>query len=935
MSVSVSPFEKPTQRFALRGTEIYFRPEVPVSRPPPLYQRMNPSRCLTTDKNSLAKALGVFMRFTIVTAAACMGVVGLTSAADADAAIRQPTLIPEQALESALQTLATTREMRLIFASDDVQGRIGSTVSGNLTLDEALRLLLKGTNLKYRVLGGTTISIYPAVSHANPGDAPVSMMPRSGDETTVIRSSAAVASPMGERTARGFGGRFRLAQAEPVESGAGGLPGVVLEEVRVTASRREENLQDVALAVTVLDQEQLARGGRNSLPEILPFVPGVTVSQFGANYFNDVYIRGINATVVAGVGTYVDDIPYNSSTRYAGGGAPVDATLLDLDYVNVMKGPQGTLYGASAMGGILQFKTRAPSLQHWSASTSMDISSTRGAGISQLYRATANGPIVQDKVALGVAGFWKDKAGYIDNVVLGRTWDDSEYYGGSLSILAEPVENLTLKLLAMYQSSEQQGLATIQANGRDNFPAVGLPQGQPIRGKYATGENVLNPSVFESKLFGLTAEYDFGPATLTSVTSYQELERVQLLDFTVQFAGLADQLFPERAPHVSSVLNGALGWDKVIQELRLTSASNGKFEWIVGGFYSKEEGFNVQDLKFVPAEPTFYYANFPSIYQEQALFGTATYFFTPRLDASIGIRRSDTESSLELDNNGTLLINAIPLNVIKDEITTYLMNVRYRPSDNLSFYARAASGYRPGGANFLVVDPVTGAPLSNPAYLPDELWSYEAGIKGTSFDRRLSYDVTAFFIDWSDYQIGVARGGLGVAANAEEASSRGVEVSLSLLATDALKFTAALSYIDAKLDVDEPELGGRKGTQLPSSPKWSGALGVNYNFMLGTLPAYVGGSWLYTGQVPYGFSGYTDRDGVFHGSGNPRYVEDSYSILDLQAGLITERFEASVYVKNALGEYGYSTFTPNLTASSLAVPLVPRTVGIMLRVNFN
>lgn len=917
----------------MRVTRNYFHLEVPVLPRRPLYQRMNPSHDLTTDENSFAtEALGVFMRLAIVTAA-CLGVVGLTPAADADAAIRQPTLIPQQPLESALQALATTREMRLVFASDDVHGQVGSAVSGNLTLEEALNLLLKGTHLKYRVLNGTTISIYPS-GNIEVGDAPTSMAPRGGDKK-MLQSASTVVLSAEEPTTRGVGRRYRLAQAGSVSSNGSTLSSAVIEEVRVTASRREEDLQDVALAVTVLDQEQLARGGRTSLPEILPFVPGVTVSQFGANFFNDVYIRGINATTVAGVGTYIDDIPYNSSTRYAGGGAPVDATLFDLDYVNVMKGPQGTLYGASAMGGILQFKTRAPSSQYWSAGTSMDISSVEGGGVSQLYRATANGPIVQDKLAIGVAGFWKDKEGYIDNVALGGTWDDSQYYGGSLSVLATPIESLTFKALVMYQRSEQDGLATIQANGRANFPAAGVSPGRWIHGRYETGENVLNPSVFESRLFGLTAEYDFGPATLTSVTSYQELERVQLLDFTVQFVGLADQLFPSRAPHVSSVMNGAVGWDKWIQELRLTSESNGKFEWILGAFYSKEEGFNVQDLIFVPAEPTFYYANFPSIYEEQALFGTATYYFTPKLDMSVGIRRSDTQSSLELDNNGTMLINAIPLNVIEDEITTYLLNVRYRPTEDISVYARAASGYRPGGANFLVRDPVSGALLSKPAYLPDELWSYEAGVKGAAWQQRLTYDITAFFIDWSDYQIGVNRGGLGVAANADEASSRGLEVSLNLLATDTLKFTAAISYIDAKLDVDEPDLGGRKGTQLPSSPKWSGALGANYNFTLGSLPAYVGASWLYTGDVAYGFPGYTDVGGVFRGSANPRHIEDSYSVLDLQAGLSAGPFEASVYLKNALGEYAYTTFTPNLTASSLAVPLVPRTVGVTLRMKFN
>jgi len=134
--------------------------------------------------------------------------------------------------------------------------------------------------------------------------------------------------------------------------------------------------------------------------------------------------------------------------------------------------------------------------------------------------------------------------------------------------------------------------------------------------------------------------------------------------------------------------------------------------------------------------------------------------------------------------------------------------------------------------------------------------------------------------------------------------------------------------------VDEPDLGGAKGTQLPNSPEWAGALGLNYDFMLGALPAYVGGTWNYTGKIPYGFSGFTDRNGVYHSTSNPRYLADDYSILDLQAGILTERYQASLYVKNVLNEYAYSTFTPNATASSLAVPVVPRTVGVTLRVNF-
>lgn len=868
------------------------------------------------------------IRNVVRTSIALSSVVALSSAlAVADGL---PRALPPQSLSEALETFAQISNLQVIYRADLAVGRFSKGADAGLSAEQALQALLRDTGLTYTFVNQRMVTIR---SESEIGSATKG----AGFNYDAARTDGSdMRSSRHKLASRDL---IRLAQAGGASGASTAGSSIledekVIEEVRVTASRREENLQDVAVAVTVLDQEELARGGKTSLPELMKFVPGVTVAQVGANFFNDVYIRGVNATVVAGVGTYVDDIPYNSSTRYAGGGAPVDGTLLDLEYVNVLKGPQGTLYGASAMGGVLQFKTRNPSLQHWSASTSTDLSTTRGGGLNQLYRVAANGPLIEDKLAVGVAGFWKEKTGFIDNVTLGRRWDDSEYYGGSVSLLAAPVENLTIKALALYQSSKQEGLATIEVNGRDNFPAPGVRQGVPIHGSLSTGERTLNPSIFESKLFGITAEYDFGPMTLTSVSSYQEQERVQLLDFTVQFVALADQLFPERAPHTSSTLDGALGWDKVVQELRLTSASNGKFEWILGGYYAKERGFNIQDLVFVPAEPTFYYANFPSDYRETAAFGTVTYFFTPSLDMSAGIRHSSTESSLALDNHGSLLIQAIPLNAIEDQITTYLLNVRYRPTEHMSLYARAASGYRPGGANFLVTNPVTGELLSERAYRPDELWSYEAGVKGSLLGGRFNYDLATFFIDWRDYQIGVTRGGLGVAANADESSSRGAEAALSFMVSDALKLTATLSYIDAKLDVDEPDLGGARGTQLPSSPKWSGALGANYEFMLGSLPAYVGGTWSYTGETPYGFSGFTDRNGVYHGTSNPRYLADSYHLVDLQAGIMKGRYQASVYVKNLFDEYAYSTFTPNATASSLAVPVVPRTVGITLRVNF-
>ena len=715
------------------------------------------------------------------------------------------------------------------------------------------------------------------------------------------------------------------AQAQQAQSAdeAQSTPSTI-EEVTVTASRREERLQDVAVAVSVIDPKQFANSGLTELTTILPFAPGVAVQDTGSTYRNDVYIRGINATGAGGVGTYVDDIPYGSSTKDAGGGAPIDSMLLDVEQLSILKGPQGTLYGASAMGGVIKYKTRDPSTSAWSGSASADLSSTRGGGLNQLYRLSVNGPIAEDRVGVSLTGFWKSKAGFIDNVAIPKNgWDDYEYYGGSAALLFTPTEALSIKLQGMYQKSTQDGLATILT---DN-------EGEPLFGRFANSTAQLTPSTFDTSLLGLSVNYDFGFAKLTSITSYQELENVRNSDLTIPFASFADIYFPDNAPHTSALFTGALGWDRVTQELRLSSPSNTHFEWLAGAFYSREKGFNTQRIDTVPAEPEFFFVDFPGKYTEKAAFATATYYFTPQLDTSLGYRLGDTEDSIQLDAIGPL-VGTLPLNSYKDRVSTYLLNARYRPSQRTSIFARAANGFRPAVANFRIRDTQTGEFLSDAFVKPDKLWSYELGIKGRSESGLVGYELAGFFIDWKDFQVNVSRGGILVATNGKAATSRGLEGSLTVAPTDSLSFMGTLSYTDAKLDADDPNVGGAKGDQLPNSPKWMASLGANYDFMLGSLPAYVGGSYRYNGKYPVGFGGVT-IDGQFYPAASPRYTNDSYQTVNLQLGLKLQRFEATAYVTNLFDDYGYTNITTSFTGLSTAIPLRPRTFGIVLRTSFD
>jgi iron complex outermembrane recepter protein len=724
-----------------------------------------------------------------------------------------------------------------------------------------------------------------------------------------------------------------LGESAEAQQEAQQTTGAQLEEIIVTASRREETLQNAAVAVTVLDVGALADAGLTGLPELLGFVPGVSVVDSGGNFNSTVYIRGINAVLAAGVATYVDEIPFGSSTVYSNP-APLDGTLLDIDSLNVLKGPQGTLYGASAMGGILKYDTREASLEDWTGSVSADLSDTSGGGLNQLYRVNGNGPVASDSLGVSFTGFWSDADGYIDNVAIPRDgWDDYEYYGGSGSVRWAATDKLEFTLQGLYQNSTQDGLATIQAYYADGETDDDIGDaGEPWFGEYETGEADINPSEFDASMVGLTIDYDFSFGTLTSVTSAQELQYVVTQDFTAAYGPVADFFFPGNAPHSSVIFTGDQGFEKFTQELRLTSLSNDTFEWIVGAYFADEEGHNIQRLDTIPVED-FYFANFPSNYEELSMFATGTYYFTPDFDMSLGIRYADYSNDVELTTIGPL-IAPIALTSIDDEVTNYLLNVRWRTGDNTSVYGRIATGYRPGGANFLLLDPGTGEPLTNPFFDADSLTSYEAGVKGTVGDGRLGYDLAAYYIDWQDYQIGIVRGGLQVAGNAEQAVSTGAEASLSFAATDALTLKGILSYTNAELAADEPDLGGTDGEQLPNSPEWQAAFDIDYRFDLGRIPSYAGLSWRYKGDMPVGFPGYTDDDGTEWPPSAPRLTIDGYSMVDLRAGMTFGAVDLSLYVTNLLDEWAYTSFAPTFTGASLGSPTRPRTIGAVARFNF-
>lgn len=843
--------------------------------------------------------------------AACLLVCGalFSTAAQARATDLDRTVmldIAAQPLETALVAFSQQANIQVVLNSGSTGTAAAAAVKGTISARTGLAELLKGTGFYFEPIGNRTVSVMAVEA----GTAEAAEGPRGRDQFAQADNASARGENQLPSAANNTGNSVRSNNDR-----------VTLQEIIVTASRRAEALQNVAMAATVLDPTDFARSGLTSLSAILPFVPGVAVIDSGRSFGSNIIVRGINAAQAAGVGTYIDDIPYGSSTPYAGGGSPVDGVLLDLRQMSLLKGPQGTLYGASAMGGLLKFETRNPSLTDWGGSISTDLSSTEQGGLNQLYRLAINGPLAES-TAVSLTAFWKDKAGYIDNTVIPFSgYDDYEYYGGSGSLLFAPSDRLEIKLQGFYQRSQEDGRAAIPANN---------VTGAPLLGKFVNGDVALSTVEFESKLIGATIKYDFEWAELTSVTSYQEQSNAQQVDRTRSFAPLLDQFFPGNAPHTSVRVVADTGFDKSTQELRLTSPTSERFEWIVGGFYSLEDGFNVQELVSVPAEPNFFKGEIPTEYEELAVFATGTYYLTRDVDASVGVRYSDNSMTVESIAVGPLT-QGLPLNTSEDEVTTLLFNVRYRPTQNVSLYARVASGYRPGGANLVGLD-VNGNPLAPPTFEADELWNYELGVKGQA-GRRFQYDLSAFDIEWNDFQIGVSRNGFTVIGNAEKARSRGLEAAAEYAMTDRFSINGTLAFIDAQLSADDRDLGGAQGDQLPGSPQWSGTLSLRYGFDVMQFPAFVGTSYRYNGEFPVGFDGVTIGS-TFFPSSAPRYVNDSYDVVDLRAGISTDRFDLTLYATNLLNEYAYSYFSTASVGPATATVLRPRTVGITVGVHF-
>lgn len=692
-----------------------------------------------------------------------------------------------------------------------------------------------------------------------------------------------------------------------------------LDTVFISATRRRELARDVPGQIDVLSASKLQDAGAKTMTDYMANVPGVNVNTAGSAGGNSVTIRGVSAgqEIAPLVGIYVDDVAIGSTSAWLGGARNAfDMSLLDLHHIEVLKGPQGTLYGASAMGGLIKYVTNAPDTYEFAGTLGLGVRAVKGGGNASTVSAVLNVPLSEGVAALRIAGFKDAAPGYVDQTGLAplKEANSASSHGLRVAALFEPSSKFRIKLSAMRQDAH--------SDGTDQVPTDASTL-QPILGKFVGRQDVQQPSDTRTSLLTAELEYELGWAKFNSITSTQH-RRYGSIGDNRQYATLLPALgIQTAAAYDANQLN------RTTQEFRLTSESGHQLDWIAGLYFNQEKATNTQGSNAVTtAGPlSLLAATIPSTFREAAIYGDITWNIDRQWALTAGMRAARNKQTFQIDADG-ILIGPTPTSVKNDSAETaktYLLTVRYAITPQSNVYLRAANGYRPGGPNSPIYD-TAGTLLVPPTYQHDSLWSYELGYKADLLDKMLSLSTSIFDIRWNNLQqFGMAQG-ISYLTNGGKAEVKGAELGATFAATRDWKLSAAMNLSDGK--TTEASNISAAGVRLPNSSRFSASLGVSHDFEIAGRPSYAGISARYIGDRHAGFAG---------SSLAPDLVLPGYAVADFQAGIDFKHAQLSVFLRNAFNRY--ALLSANAAAVSLGgnwsmSVLQPRTFGLALNAPF-
>jgi iron complex outermembrane receptor protein len=691
------------------------------------------------------------------------------------------------------------------------------------------------------------------------------------------------------------------AETAPAATSAASADAPAAGEIVVTAQKREERLQKVPISVSVIGGKALDERPTGGALEALSEVPGISQAPTSIGNAQSIAIRGVSpgSPFLDGsptVGYYIDSIPF-SLVKSA---TVPNANAYDMARVEVLRGPQGTLYGASSLNGVVRLLTNDADPTHFEGKARAGLSTTAHGGIGYRGDAAVNVPIIEDKVAIRLVGGYERLGGWIDQPVLHKTnsnWTNSKNLRAKVDI--RPTENLKIDLTA-WISREKDGGLPYADDGKNQSTPLPLPQS-------------IDYSAYNAKI-----TYDLPSMSISSATSYLDLKRTSYADYS--FVTPTSQLFSILPAKVFS------------EEVLLNSNGNGPWRWSAGAFYRKAHDDLYQTLPPVLAGPIYWRDSS----QSYAVFGQLTRSFADdRFELTAGLRYFHDKVGIEeLDTPGGYL----PLikHVEKFHAVTPRVVATWLPSPRLTVYASYSQGFRSGfnqSPLALIASP------SLPAVQADKLNNYEVGAKGSLFDGFVTYDASVYYIKWT----GVQQSGqivyngvvIGASINGSSASGVGTDLSVTLHPATGLQIGAGFSYNGLKQDEDVKTPTGLvfyyKGDRLAYSAGYTANAFLKYAFAVGEkLDAHLDISANFRSAQNLNYLGTPTPSNPLppptpFTSDRPLFVNANFDIANHHGQTV------SLYVQNLTGWNGVIVPAPLLNT---LFRTRPRTIGIQFETKF-
>ncbi|MEP7310986.1 MAG: TonB-dependent receptor [Pseudomonadota bacterium] len=701
-----------------------------------------------------------------------------------------------------------------------------------------------------------------------------------------------------------------------------------LEEITVTATRREERLSKVPISIAAYTPEAMDRQGIRDVEDVARLTPGLsfTRNSFGSGVDTRISIRGISSGAgAATTAVYIDDVPIQIRTNQQTSFGSIFPKLFDLDRVEVLRGPQGTLFGAGAQGGALRFITPEPSFDSSSWHARTEINSVAHGGEGYEFGVAGGTPLIDDKLAVRASGWFQKEAGYVDRqpqnsaeppaaTLRDVNFRETTAFRGALAYKA--TESLTLTPSVYYQR--------ISINDSGSFWGS---LSDADAGRFKSGYAIRQPARDVFTLPSLKISVDLGAAELTSVSSYFDRDGKSTNDFTnLNIAFLSDGFnYPfipdQKAPGAITARQKNL-----TQEVRLTSTNpDARLQWTVGAFYNRakqDESFLIEDLflpLYFPVEDVFgipltdgryvFMAYNYSLEKQLAAFTQVDWRLSERVTATLGVRFSDTELEFERITRGPLNYQGSGPDFRSDKGTqsakpiTPKVGLNFQADEDNLFYVSAAKGFRIGGVNQPLFAGCTDLTIPT-SFGPDSTWSYEFGSKNRLLGGKLRLEQSVFFIDWKDIQqsmeVGGACSGNEFRDNVGSASSRGFDLQASIAVTNSLTVSTSVGYAEVELSEDvvlQGALFSRKGDTIGGSP-WQITAGIDYVFPLGGGQAYVHVDNRYGSRNNGSVARRDDPGAVGY---DPELTADpAVSETNLRVGLRKGNADISLFVDNVL-----------------------------------